>query len=173
MVMPMRALASSAPAPALLPAHTRLQAMSSADLDAVMAIETQAYEFPWTRGNFASSLASGYLGECLFDASNGRLLAYYVAMLGFEEMHLLNLTVTPPDQGRGYGRALLQMLYIRCQQQAARKLWLEVRVSNPRAQRLYESFGFEAVGTRRGYYPAGPELGGREDAIVMVRSVSA
>lgn len=150
-----------------LPERTTLRVMLPVDLDAVMAIETRAYEFSWTYENFASSLASGYLGECLFEAHTGQMLGYYVAMMGVEEMHLLNVTVAPAQQGRGYGRALLETLRIRCQQHGARKLWLEVRVSNPRAQRLYESFGFEVVGQRRGYYPASPDVGGREDAIVM------
>ena len=41
---------------------------------------------------------------------------------------------------------------------------LEVRPSNAAALRLYERYGFERIGVRRGYYPA---HGGREDAIVM------
>ncbi|WP_374593740.1 ribosomal protein S18-alanine N-acetyltransferase [Aquabacterium sp.] len=162
---------SSLPAqPDFLPIGTRLRAMLPADLPEVLRIERQAYEFPWTQGNFASSLASGYLAECLFDAAGGALLGYYVAMMGFEEMHLLNITVAPAQQGRGFGHALLHLLRVRSQQHQARKVWLEVRVSNPRAQRLYTAFGFEVVGTRRGYYPA---RGGREDAIVMGLDVTA
>ena len=36
--------------------------------------------------------------------------------------------------------------------------------TNEAALRLYERYGFERIGVRRGYYPA---HGGREDAIVM------
>ena len=46
----------------------------------------------------------------------------------------------------------------------ARTLLLEVRPSNPAAMRLYQRYGFERIGMRRGYYPARE---GREDAIVM------
>lgn len=169
----MNAVSHPSPLPAqpdFLPAGTRLRAMLPADLTEVMHIGRQAYEFPWSIENFASSLASGYLAECLLDADSGALLGYYVAMMGFEEMHLLNITVAPAEQGQGYGRALLHLLRVRSQQHEARKLWLEVRVSNPRARQLYESVGFEVVGTRRGYYPA---RGGREDAIVMGLDVTA
>jgi ribosomal-protein-alanine N-acetyltransferase len=41
---------------------------------------------------------------------------------------------------------------------------LEVRPSNEAAIRLYQRYGFERIGVRRGYYPT---EGGREDAIVM------
>ncbi len=52
-----------------------------------------------------------------------------------------------------------------CRDQAAERLWLEVRQSNQRAQRLYERYGFRFIGVRRGYYPA--LQGRREDASVM------
>ena len=39
---------------------------------------------------------------------------------------------------------------------------LEVRVDNVRAQKLYERFGFEPIGFRRGYYQPG-----NVDALVM------
>ena len=38
----------------------RLRPMTLSDLDAVAAIEAQAYAFPWSRGNFVDSLAAGY-----------------------------------------------------------------------------------------------------------------
>ena len=53
---------------------------------------------------------------------------------------------------------------------ADRQLWLEVRQSNAPAQRLYRQAGFEDIGLRRGYYPAG--VHGREDALVMRLNLS-
>jgi ribosomal-protein-alanine N-acetyltransferase len=49
--------------------------------------------------------------------------------------------------------------------QHAQWLWLEVRLGNGRAQRIYERHGYRRVGERKGYYPAAG--GQREDAIVM------
>ncbi len=46
--------------------------------------------------------------------------------------------------------------------------FLEVRPSNTAAIRLYQSLGFEQVGTRRGYYQA---VNGREDAAVLKLSL--
>ena len=148
---------------ALPQAGARLRAMHYADLDAVMSIERSAYSFPWTRGNFVDSLASGYLAELLLHGDE--LLGYYVAMAGVEEMHLLNLTVAPAHQRRGHARALLEALERRCLQQGLPRLGLEVRASNERARAIYLRHGFAVVGQRRGYYPAGE--GQREDAVVM------
>jgi len=141
-----------------------MTAMTVADLERVLAIEALAYSHPWTRGNFIDSLAAGYLAWLRLDAA-GRCIGYCVAMPGFEEMHLLNITVAPAAQRRGHARAMLQALCDACTAQGRPLLWLEVRQSNAVARQLYTRFGFETVGLRRDYYPAGN--GRREDAVVM------
>ena len=143
---------------------TRLRAMTVRDLDDVLAIENSAYSFPWSRGNFVDSLACAYLAELLVDGSAAPI-GYFVAMPGVDEMHLLNLTVAPAHQRRGHALTLLDALEQRCRDCAAATLWLEVRVSNQRARRLYARRGFAEVAVRRAYYPAGPSR--REDALVM------
>ena len=156
-----RAARASPSEPALLVMTTQL-------LDAVLAIEVQAYTFPWSRGNFIDSIAAGYLARALV-AADGELIGYFVAMPGFEEMHLLNLTVAAPHAGRGHARRLLAELYALSASFAATAVWLEVRESNLRARRLYEHEGFAVAGHRRDYYPA--PAGRREDALLMTRSL--
>ena len=155
---------AATPSPAALPTGVRLHAMALGDLDALMLIEARAYAFPWSRGNFIDSLAAGYLMRVLQDEA-GHLLGYYVAMLGFEEMHLLNITVAPASEGRGLARAMLADLVRQSRAAGSLALWLEVRESNERARALYERQGFRLAGRRRGYYPAAGAT--REDAILM------
>jgi ribosomal-protein-alanine N-acetyltransferase len=155
------------PASPLAPPGTRLRALGIPHLAQVLIIENAAYDFPWTRENFLSSLASGYLAEGLFDERSGQLIGYYWAMKGVDEMHLLNLTVAPSEQRRGHARTLLHVLHVRALQEGCQQLWLEVRLSNERARRLYALAGYREVARRRAYYPAHPHQGGREDAIVM------
>jgi ribosomal-protein-alanine N-acetyltransferase len=146
---------------------TRLVPMTEAKLDEVMAIEQMAYSHPWTRGNFLDSLRSGYRAEVLLSTglSDEKVIGYFVAMPGVEEMHLLNITVSPVCQGQGWGQILLQAVVERSRQCLAQWLWLEVRASNLRALSIYQRFGFRRVGERKGYYPL--STGQREDAIVM------
>ena len=153
----------------LKPGRRELLPLTSAQLDAVMAIEAASYAFPWSRGNFIDSLASGYTAEVLYDET-GRILGYLVAMDGVDEMHLLNLTVAPAHRGEGHARYMLEALIERCRRRDARQLWLEVRESNARARALYLQRGFVHVGVRKGYYPA--PHGRREDAIVMSLAIA-
>jgi len=148
--------------------------LTVAELDQVMPIEVQAYEFPWSRGNFIDSLAAGYWAQGLFGTDENfasRLLAYAWAMPGAGEVHLLNLTVAPALQGRGHARLILDHLVAWSRNLPADKLWLEVRPSNQRAISLYEHYGFQTVGRRPGYYPAAH--GRREDATVMSLDLTA
>lgn len=149
----------------LQPGEPRIEVMTPAHLDAVMAIEVTAYAHPWTLGNFADSLRAGYTGRLL--VVDDAILGYYVAMKGVDEVHLLNITVAREHQGRGWGAHLLAHLAEGSRAQGAQWLWLEVRASNAGAQRLYQREGFRRVGLRKGYYPAAQ--GRREDAIVMSR----
>ena len=143
--------------------EAQFEPVTEARLDAVMAIEQQAYGQPWTRGNFADSLRSGYQAQML--TANGITLGYFVAMKGVDEVHLLNITVAPEHQRQGWARVMLDGLALWARGQGAQWLWLEVRVSNVRAKAVYEAYGFRHVGTRRNYYPNGSAA--REDAVVM------
>ena len=147
-----------------------LRAMTPLHLDAVMAIETAAYAFPWSRGNFIDSIAAGYAARVLFD-ERGAMLGYFVAMGGVDEMHLLNITVAPAEQSRGHARYMIDVLIGLCRQAVAHELWLEVRASNARARAIYARLGFVQKGIRKGYYPA--PFARREDAVVMSLAVEA
>lgn len=143
--------------------------MTPADVQAVAAVEVTAYGHPWSTGNFSDSIGHGHLCELLEEQRHGQshLAGYWVGLSVLDEMHVLNLTVSPPYQGRGLGHVLLDRLEYQARLGGIRSLWLEVRASNVKAQRLYGSRGFVTASTRKGYYP----LSGvrREDAWVMCR----
>ncbi len=157
--------------------RARFAAMTEADLDTVRAVEVSAYAHPWSRKHFADALSAGHaaillLGEPLPGevvhpprADGLVLLGYLVAMAGVDEMHLLNITVAPAHQRQGWARCLLDALVCWSRAGGALWLWLEVRHGNTGARRVYERYGFQPVGLRRGYYPTGQAQ--REDAVVM------
>jgi ribosomal-protein-alanine N-acetyltransferase len=143
--------------------QVRLDALQQDQLDAVVAIEAMAYPHPWTRGNFADSIAAGYHLRGLF--AQDELLGYFVAMQGVDEVHLLNITVAPKYQGQGLAVLMLDALRLWALTCQAQWVWLEVRKSNARAQQVYARYGYSRVGVRKNYYPHTPTQ--REDAVVM------
>lgn len=140
--------------------------MTEADVEAVLNIEFAAFSHPWTRGIFLDCVKSGY--ECWMMFLGDQQVGHGVLSAAGDESHLLNLTVKPESQCNGLGGKLLAHLIEQGRQRGAETTFLEVRESNQPAIRLYERFGFNEIGRRRGYYPA---VGGREDALVMAYSL--
>lgn len=140
--------------------------MTATDLDAVVAAEARIHAFPWTRGNFADSLAAGH-GAWLV-REDGRMTGYALVMQVLDEAHLLNISILPECQRGGRGTALLESLVELNRARGVRRLLLEVRAGNLAALHFYKRHGLVEIGRRRGYYPAHE---GREDAIVMAREL--
>jgi ribosomal-protein-alanine N-acetyltransferase len=143
--------------------EVRFEPMLAQQLDAVLAVEQHAYAHPWNRTHFLDALQSGYQAQLLL--AEDLLLGYFVAMQGVDEVHLLNITVAPAYQRQGWSRVMLDALAVWARARRAEWLWLEVRVGNLRAVKVYEAQGYQCVGRRKDYYPAGH--GQREDALVM------
>ena len=143
--------------------EVQFEPLLAARVDAVVQIEQRTYAHPWNRTNFLDALHSGYQAQVL--VAGEIILGYFVAMQGVDEVHLLNITVAPEFQGQGWSRVMLDALTLWARGRAAQWLWLEVRVGNTRAMRVYEAQGFARVGVRKEYYPSGH--GKREDAVVM------
>ena len=155
--------------------------MDAAMLPLVAAVERASHPHPWGEGHFRDSIAAGYWCQLLVTPAlpgdpadrgdaprlpDGRLLlAHLVAMPGYLETHLLNITTVPQHRRQGCARLLLEALQAWSRLQGAECLWLEVRASNSGARALYEQVGFRQVGRRRDYYPA--DGGQREDAVIM------
>jgi ribosomal-protein-alanine N-acetyltransferase len=140
-----------------------LRPMRLDDVPAVLSIEVRAYSHPWSGGNFADSLAAGHVAELL--QAGTEPIGYFIAQVGADELHLLNMTIAPEHQRRGHARALLDALRSHAQGRGLAAIWLEVRAGNTRAQQVYEAHGYVRAGLRRGYYP---HVGARrEDAVLM------
>ncbi len=150
-----------------LPLTVEFFPMNERDLDAVAALEASLQPFPWSRGNFADSLAAGHSVWVLRLA--GELIGFSVSMRVIDEAHLLNIGVGARHQGRGHGARLLRHAMDCARRGGAERLFLEVRPSNARAVELYRHFGFRQIGVRKGYYPAAV---GREDALVFDKELA-
>ncbi len=148
---------------AVVKPRLEIRAMARSDLDAVMEIEIDAYDFPWTRGIFSDCLRVGYCCRVILvdDAVGG----YAVISMGAGEAHLLNLCIAECQRGNGLGRLMLEHLVDETRVAGMQRLFLEVRPSNHVAIGLYQSNGFKVIGRRPAYYPT---FEGREDAMVMV-----
>ena len=155
--------------------------MQSADLDAVLAIESVSHIHPWTKGNFEDSLAAGHWAYCIRpqieQSIKGSFLdpavlwAYCILFPAVDELHLLNITVSPKLRKLGLATRMMGAIEGVAAQQNIPRILLEVRPSNTGALTLYQGLGYEQIGIRKNYYPADGQSGAREDALVMAKSI--
>ena len=150
-----------------------IRRLSLPDLDPIVAIENAVDPTPWSRSMFAGELAkpsSVSLGA--FDGEAGGLVAYLIVSRYVDAWHIMNVAVHPECRRQGVASRLLDELFELTAGDHRRGYTLEVRVSNVTAIALYERFGFEPSGIRRGYY-----TDNREDALIMwkdpIRQVAA
>ena len=136
-----------------------------ADLDAILEIENQSFPSPWTRPLFLAEFTKPYATILVARAPGADanpILGYVVFWLLFDELHILNLAVSPSCRRQGIATNLLAETSRRARARGCQTAWLEVRPSNQAALALYTSLGFRPVMRRTGYYE---DTG--EDALVM------
>ncbi|MFD2685751.1 GNAT family N-acetyltransferase [Streptomyces phyllanthi] len=167
------------------------------DIDAVLELEKDLFpEDAWSRGMFWSELAHargpratrrylvavqgdrlvGYAGLAASgtgaddesgrgsgDVSGGPSDSGATAVADVQ-----TIAVARDQWGTGLGARLLTELLGAATAFECAEVMLECRVDNVRAQKLYERFGFEPIGFRRGYYQPG-----NVDALVMRLSMAS
>jgi [ribosomal protein S18]-alanine N-acetyltransferase len=139
--------------------------MKREDMDQVLAIEQASFSMPWSRNLFLSEFRSPLVSTlmvALADRPARTIGGYIVFWLVADEMHILNLAVAPELRREGIGKKLVLAALERSLQKGAKRAFLEVRVSNIAAQKLYANLGFTGTSLRRDYYDMPVE-----DALIM------
>ena len=139
-----------------------IRRLTLGELSDIERIEQRVYPTPWSRSMFAGELAKPS-SICLgaFD-EEGRLAGYLIVSRYVDAWHIMNVAVDDLRRRSGIGSRLLAALFEQTAGDRHRGYTLEVRISNKGAIALYERWGFEASGVRRGYY-----TDNREDALIM------
>ncbi len=138
--------------------------MTQQDLSAVESIEMLSSPAGWSRQAFIDELVS-LCSRCDLVILDGEIAGFLISRELCAEVEILNLAVHPAFRRHGLGRCLLQFRLDLYEQAGAERVFLEVRIGNDPARRLYEGFGFESAGRRKKYYSDG------EDALIMTQTL--
>lgn len=145
------------------------------DIEPVLELEHELFpEDAWSAGMFWSELAHArgpratrryVVAETVPGGGapgTGRIVGYAGLAAAGDLADVQTIAAARDQWGTGLGARLLTDLLRAATAFECAEVLLEVRVDNTRAQKLYERFGFEPIGFRRGYYQPG-----NVDALVM------
>ncbi|GAX03236.1 ribosomal-protein-alanine acetyltransferase [Secundilactobacillus pentosiphilus] len=140
------------------------------DIPEMLGIERAVYggQTPWDSSAFASELRRETDRLYLVLRRHDRLLAFIGCTFSEtkSDAHITNIAVVPDYQNRGLGHFLIAVMIKKARQLELNQVSLEVRLSNVRAQKLYQDLGFKKAGIKKGYY-----FGDHEDAVDMVITI--
>ena len=139
-------------------------------IDQLFALDQQCFPDYWSKPQWQTYLSQTDRFPCytLFDGNEPIGFAIYQTLL--DEIELLRIGILPDRRGQGWATRMLTDHLEQFAGDEVSRLLLEVRASNEAAIRLYQTVGFIKEGVRKNYYPL-LDQGGREDAILMSRSV--
>jgi ribosomal protein S18 acetylase RimI-like enzyme len=130
---------------------------TASDLDALCAIETQAFATDrLSRRSFRRLIASPSAAVIVAER-DGRVAGCAVVLFraASDVARLYSIAVARADLGMGVGQALLAAAEQSAQARGCMRMRLEVHEMNGRAARFYEAAGYRAFGTLESYYADG------------------
>ncbi len=131
------------------------------DLPAIAALDAECFGNPWTADVYQQELTRPFARlRVLMEGPS--LLGLSCTWIVGDEAHLLRIVTRVQRRRGGLGRHMLGAVIDEAGQAGCMQVLLEVAASNTAARGLYEVFGFESVGVRRGYYTRP-----LDDAVVM------
>ena len=136
------------------------------DLSQIFEIEKEATSPPWAYEAFLGELRrkDSFFIVVVDDTAEGCVIGYAIIRQVGDDKELLKIAVKKSVRGNGIGDMLMSTVLDHAEENTHKAIFLEVRVGNIAATRLYEKYGFKSVRIRKDYYN-----NPYEDAIVMVR----
>lgn len=143
-----------------------MRPMAAGDVERIVEIERRAFSTPWNAATFERLLERPDAEMTVVEHPSHGVIGYSVLWCVRDHGELANIAVSEEWRGAGHGALLLDRVLVRARERGIRSLFLEVRVSNELAARMYETRGFREIGRRRNYY-----TDPREDARVLMKRI--
>lgn len=129
--------------------HTRW--MIRRDMPAVLAIESQSFEFSWNEDDFIRCLRQrnciGMVAE-----RDDQVVGFMIYELHKNRLHILNFAVSKEIRRQGIGKSMVGKLLSKLSHERRNRIMLEVRETNLEAQLFFKGLGFRAISVLRDFY---------------------
>ena len=131
--------------------QTHIRWMIRRDLDSVVAIEKDVFDYPWSQQEFLIALRqSNCMG--MIAERNDEVIGYMIYELHKTQIELLNFAVRSRSQRLGVGTALIEYLKSKLAYQRRDKITLDLRERNLDGQLFFRKAGFVCTAILHGWY---------------------
>ena len=120
------------------------------DLDKVVALEEESFEFPWRREDFLYCLTTGRCDGLVVEY-RGELVAYIIYETRRRAISTLTCAVAPEFRRKGVGAFMMQRLVEKLDARRP-EIVCVVREGNLVAQHFLKALGFKAWWVAQGFY---------------------
>ena len=124
------------------------------DMAAVLAIETESFDYPWTEQDFVGCLRKRNRIGMVARLGNG-VVGFMIYELSAQRIDVLNFAVAADCRRRGVGRRMVAKLAAKLSLQRRRWVTVSVGEANLPAQLFFRACGFRATGILKGRYRSG------------------
>ena len=140
---------------------TQIRWIIRRDMDEVMRIEKDSFQFPWTEEEFLCCLRQRNMIGTVAEIDD-RIVGFMIYELHKSMLRVVNFAVAPECRRNGIGTQMAQRLIDKLEQQRRHTIELVVRETNVAAQLFFGSQGFRVTEQLRRHYEDT-----NEDAYVM------
>jgi ribosomal-protein-alanine N-acetyltransferase len=121
------------------------------DMQEVLTIEKEAFEFPWSDEDFTRCLRQRNCIGMVAEMSDS-VVAFMIYELHRSRLHMLNFAVLRSHRRLGIGTQMMRKLVAKLAPERRSRIVLEVRETNLPAQIFFRSLGFRALSVLKDYY---------------------
>ncbi|EMD17274.1 ribosomal-protein-alanine acetyltransferase [Eggerthia catenaformis OT 569 = DSM 20559] len=139
-----------------------IRKMQVSDLEKILELENSLFSSPWSYQDYCFELNNPFGSYYVLE--DQQIIGYLGLWITYDTMTITTIGVCFSEQGKGYGKYLLDFVLEMMNKNDIQTCTLEVRVSNDKAIHLYEKYGFQKKAVRKNYY-----ADNHEDAYLMIK----
>ena len=129
----------------------QLRWMIRRDMPEVLAIEQEAFEFPWSDEDFTRCLRQRNCIGMVAEVGDS-VVAFMIYELHRTRLHVLNFAVRRSHRRVGIGTQMMGKLFAKLSVERRDRILLEVRERNLPAQVFFRSLGYRAITVLKDFY---------------------
>ena len=121
------------------------------DMPEVLAIEHEAFEFPWSDEDFTRCLRQRNCIGMVAEVADS-VVAFMIYELHRSRLHMINFAVARSHRRLGVGTHMMEKLCGKLTPDRRSRVVLEVRETNLPAQLFFRTLGFRATSVLKDFY---------------------